>query len=94
MAARKAATKALSDKTCKEITDLIVGYVLNELSPTVRRHFRQHLRICPDCASFLNTYKKTVASTRSLRAQDLPAKVRKNILDFLRARMGKSELDS
>ena len=93
MAARKTATKVLSNKTCKEITDLIVGYLHNELRPAVKRDFRQHLRICPDCVSFFNTYKKTVASIRSLRVEDIPAKVRKNILDFLRARRGKSELD-
>jgi anti-sigma factor RsiW len=86
-------TEALSAQTCKEITDLIVGYLRDELSPNIRRDFRQHLRICPDCASFLNTYKKTVASTRSLRAQDLPAAVRKNILDFLRARKAKEEAE-
>jgi hypothetical protein len=93
MAARKAATKALSDKTCKEITDLMVGYLRDELSAGVRRDFRRHLRICPDCASFLSTYKKTLVATRSLRARDLPATVRKNILDFLRARKARIEPD-
>jgi anti-sigma factor RsiW len=93
MAARKAATRALSDETCKEITDLIVGYLRDELSPNIRRDFRQHLRICPDCASFLNTYKKTVASTRSLRVRELPATVRENVLDFLRSRRGKRAPD-
>ena len=83
--------EALSAQSCKEIADLIVGYLRDELSPNIRRDFRQHLRICPDCVSFLNTYKKTVASTRSLRVRELPAKVRKNILEFLHARKAKGE---
>jgi hypothetical protein len=81
--------EASSARSCKEIADLIVGYLRDELSPNIRRDFRQHLRICPDCVSFLNTYKKTVASTRSLRVRELPTQVRKNILEFLHARKAK-----
>jgi hypothetical protein len=90
MAARKMATKVLNNKTCKQITDLVYAYLNDRLKPTVKRDFQQHLRICPDCASFLNTYKKTVGMTRSLRAEDMPSKVRENILDFLRRRIRKT----
>jgi hypothetical protein len=85
--------EASSAQSCKEIADLIVGYLRDELSPNIRRDFRQHLRICSDCVSFLNTYKKTVASSRSLRVRELPAKVRKNILEFIHARKAKGEAE-
>jgi Putative zinc-finger len=90
MAARKMATKVLTDKTCKQITDLVYAYLNDKLSRTVKRDFQQHLRVCPDCVSFLNTYKKIVGMTRSLRAEDMPSKVRENILDFLRRRIRKT----
>jgi hypothetical protein len=90
MAARKMATKVLTNKTCKQIADLVYAYLDDRLKPTVKRDFQQHLRICPDCVSFLNTYKKTVGMTRSLRAEDMPSKVRENILDFLRRRIRKT----
>ena len=86
MAARKATTKVLTNKTCKQMTDLVFGYLNKTLGPRVKRDFDQHLRICPDCVFFLNTYAKTVALTRSVRAEDMPAKVRNNILEFLRRR--------
>jgi hypothetical protein len=89
MAARKTAARLLTKRTCKQITDLVYGYLNDTLSPTVKRDFQQHLRVCPDCVSFLNTYKKTMGITRSLRAEDMPFKVRKNILDFLRRRVRK-----
>ena len=87
MAARKA--KPLTNKTCKEIADLILGYLHGQLSPTVRRDFQRHLRICPDCVSFLKTYKKTGSVTGSIRPEEIPTTVRNNILDFLRGRLRK-----
>jgi hypothetical protein len=52
----------------------------------IKREFDQHLRICPDCVAFLNTYRKTVAVAKSVRAADMPEQVRRNILGFLQAR--------
>jgi hypothetical protein len=89
MATRKAAI-ASTNKTCKEITELIFEYVNDTLSPAVKRDFHRHLRICPDCVKFLNTYKKTASVTRSIRPEEIPPRVRSNILDFLRARLRKS----
>jgi hypothetical protein len=37
--------------------------------------------------SFLNTYKKTTAVTKSVKQGDIPAHVRDNILTFLRKRI-------
>jgi len=86
MPARKPAAKTLTNKTCKQITELVYDYLNNALGQRVKRDFMQHLAICPDCVSFLNTYKKTAQITRSVRVEDMPAKVRDNILAFLRRR--------
>ena len=90
MAARKKATKLFTNRTCKEITALIYGYLNDTLSPSVKRDFKRHLRLCPDCVSFLKTYKKTMVASQSLRPAEMPANVRDNILDFLRNRIRKS----
>jgi len=76
------------------MTNLIFGYLNNTLSGSVMRDFRRHLRVCPDCVNFLNTYKKTVTTSRSLRPEDMPAIVRQNILGFLRKRIRKNALRS
>lgn len=89
MATRRTAA-VLTNKTCKEITDLLYRYLNDQLSPRVKRDFQRHLRICRDCVNFLNTYKKTVSVTRSIRPEEIPPEVRNNILDFLRARLRKS----
>jgi Putative zinc-finger len=94
MTPRKKATKILTNRTCKEITGLIFGYLNDTLSPSVRRDLKRHLRICPDCVNFLNTYKKTASVTRSIRPEEIPPRVRNNILDFLRGRIRKSGTNS
>jgi Putative zinc-finger len=93
MATRKTAS-ASTNKSCKEITDLIFGYLNDRLSPAVKRDFERHLRICPDCVNFLNTYKKTADVTRSISPEEIPPGIRENILDFLRGRMRKSGTSS
>ena len=77
----------MSGKTCKQIADLLGDYLNGKLRPTVKREFAKHLSICPDCVSFVNTYKKTMQSTATLRAEDLPPKVRDNVIDFLRKKL-------
>jgi hypothetical protein len=80
----KAPGSTLSAETCKQITDLVLDFLAGKLGPTVNQRFKKHLRICPDCVSFMKTYKKTVQATGSLPVAQIPAKVRDNILAFLR----------
>lgn len=49
---------------CKDITDLILDYLTEQLDPKTVRAYEKHLRICPDCVAFLRTYKKTMELTR------------------------------
>ena len=78
MAERKKGQEILTNKTCKQMTDLVFNYLNDKLSPNVKRDFQQHLQICPDCVNFLDTYKKTVSVTRSIRPEEIPPKVRNN----------------
>ncbi len=87
MVKRKAAAKALTNKTCRQISELVFDYLNEKLTPATKLDFEQHLSICPDCVSFLNTYKTTVAVSGSVKVEQLPPKVRDNILDFLRKRI-------
>ena len=87
MAIRKTGKEILTNKTCKQISDLVLGYWRDELSPSTRRDFERHLSVCPDCVSFLNTYKKTVGAAHSIEPEKMPHKVRANILRFLRKQL-------
>ena len=83
----KTTRRPLSAKTCKQIADLMLDYLTDKLSPTVKQEFARHLSICPDCVSFVNTYKKTVQSTATLHTEEIPPKVRDNVLGFLRKKL-------
>jgi len=91
MNARKTSVKSLSNGTCKQISDLVLDYLTDKMRPRTKRDFQQHLRICPDCVNFVRTYRKTVKVTRSVRYEDIPSKMRKRVLTFLRAKMGKTQ---
>lgn len=71
------------DMMCDDITDLILDYLAGELPPDILMEFEEHLRMCPDCVAFLNTYKKTVQVTRSLQYKDIPPAMEKRVRQFL-----------
>jgi hypothetical protein len=58
------------DYPCRAAISLISNYLVGSIAPSVRVDFERHLSFCPDCAAFLQTYKKTIEVTREfLRSQ-------------------------
>lgn len=84
--------KSKKAEICAKITSLIIDYVSGALNPRTSRMFEQHLRICPDCVGFLNTYKKTIQLTRSLRYEDIPTKMVERVDRFLQRKIQKNSL--
>lgn len=80
------------DDSCERMTELILDYLTDRLAARVKSEFEQHLKICPDCVSFLNTYKKTVALSGAVVPEAIPAKVRSNVLAFLRQKIHRATL--
>ena len=62
--------------SCEAETKLIGDYLSDNLDAWHRQAFESHLAACPDCVSFVATYKKTIALTRSFlhlaRTQEAP----------------------
>jgi anti-sigma factor RsiW len=50
--------------TCRELADFIMDYLSGELAPESRTSFEEHLAVCPNCVSYLSTYKATVHLSR------------------------------
>lgn len=46
--------------TCQELIEFLMDYLDGELAPRVHEHFDQHLAICRDCRSYLDSYQETV----------------------------------
>lgn len=75
------------DLTCQQVTALLVEYFTEALAPKTLQALQEHLRICEDCLAFLNTYRATIQTTRTLRYDDMPAALQDRLLSFLRTRM-------
>jgi anti-sigma factor RsiW len=62
-----------------------------ELDPETVSAFEEHLRLCSDCVAFLNTYKKTVEATPSLRYESIPAELERRVRRFVQQRMKRGQ---
>ena len=60
--------------TCKEVIDFIMAYLDAELSPEQRHEFERHLKVCPSCVNYLESYKTTVSMGKAaMQDPDEPA---------------------
>ena len=61
----KPRTVSEADHSCEAEIALIGNYLAGSIAPSAHLDFERHLSLCPDCAAFLKTYKKTIEVTRS-----------------------------
>jgi anti-sigma factor RsiW len=69
--------------SCRELVELLCDYVSDELPPERRDHVDQHLRHCPSCAAYLQSYTSVIQMTRSLPAAPLPPGLVQRLSDAL-----------
>lgn len=76
-------------KTCKEIIDLLSEYLDGDLPGEDLGAFEAHMALCPPCVDFLDHLKRTRSLVRSLRCDEVPKDVQRQLRAFLeRARKG------
>ncbi|MFQ5899174.1 MAG: anti-sigma factor family protein [Candidatus Methylomirabilia bacterium] len=73
-------------RSCRDLVDLLGAYLDGELDPGTARALEAHLADCHECTAFINTYRSTVRTTRQLREEELPPKLRERMLAFLAQR--------
>jgi anti-sigma factor RsiW len=50
----------VQDLSCREFTDFILAYLDGELQTRARALFEAHIRDCPPCLDYLDSYRQTV----------------------------------
>lgn len=50
--------------TCRELVAFLVDYLEGSLPADRRASFEEHLRLCPGCTEYLDSYRETVRLTR------------------------------
>ena len=72
------------DLTCAEVVELVTDYLEGALAAPERARFERHLAGCEGCTSYLDQMRHTIATTGRLGADDLPARLREDLLDAFR----------
>jgi anti-sigma factor RsiW len=56
--------------TCREFVEFLMEFINEELEPDRRRLFLRHIAGCRDCAAYLESYRTTVALSRTCADSD------------------------
>ena len=72
---------------CQECVEFLADYLDGALPATDARAFEEHLRLCPPCVAFVDTYRKTTTICRDRLAVEMPVEVGHSIVAFLRTRI-------
>jgi anti-sigma factor RsiW len=67
------------DLTCKELVELITGYLDGSLRGRLRRRFESHLAACDGCTRYMAQFAATIRATGSL-AQEQVSDEQKTVL--------------
>src|SRR5262245_7980905 len=70
--------------TCRELVELLIDFVSDELPPEHRQRIEQHLRCCPPCEAYLASYQTTIRLTRQLPCEPLPPQLEQRLRAALR----------
>lgn len=57
------------DLTCREIVELVTGYLEGTLPEAQRRPFERHIALCPNCDTYLAQMRQTIDSLGELGAE-------------------------
>lgn len=51
--------------TCKQLIGFIADYLDGTLPKRERSAFEKHLRVCPDCVNYLDSYQMTIRAGKA-----------------------------
>lgn len=61
-----------TDLTCRDMVELVTGYLEETLPAPERARFEQHLEGCDGCSRYLDQMRTTIRLTGSLREEAIP----------------------
>lgn len=70
--------------TCRELVELLIDFVSDELPVDQRQRLEQHLRRCPPCEAYLDSYRTTIRLTRQLPCEPIPPELKARLISALR----------
>ena len=69
--------------TCRELAELLFDFASGQLPPEHRGQVEQHLRLCPSCVAYVESYRLTIRMTRRLGRPPLPHRLTQRLRELL-----------
>jgi anti-sigma factor RsiW len=77
-----------SELECRQIAELLGDYLDGSLPNHTRELLEFHIDGCAPCVAFVNTYRGTIAATRTLPETPMPTELKNRLLRVLREQRG------
>ncbi len=73
--------------TCREAIDVLADFLDQTLTVELAVQLEEHLRDCPPCRAYLNTYRKTRELTGQTGRVEMPEEMKRRLYRFLLDRL-------
>ena len=73
--------------TCREAISLLADYLEATLAPDLFEQLEAHLRDCPPCIAYLNTYRRTREVAAGASQTEMPDEMKARLRAFLLERL-------
>ena len=77
--------------TCKDAIDVLADYLESVLDAEMLAALERHLRDCPPCRAYLNTYRKTRDLAGQAGRVAMPAEMKRRLHRLLLAELGRRD---
>lgn len=57
---------------CRELVELLIDFVSGDLAPEHCERIEQHLRRCPPCLAYVESYRLTIKLCKKLPPEPVP----------------------
>jgi anti-sigma factor (TIGR02949 family) len=69
--------------TCKDVIAILGDYLEGAVPEESLQRFEEHLRDCPPCVAYLNTYKRTRELAAAAARVEMPEEMKRRLREFL-----------
>lgn len=74
--------------TCRDMVQFLMDYLSEDLPSDTREVFERHINACPDCVTYLATYRETIVLCREsfkLREEEVSVEVPEDLVQAILA---------
>ncbi len=84
----------LTRMNCKQFAELISEYIEMRMPKRQTRSCDRHLKVCIDCANYLDQMRRTIELTGRLSEHDIPAEALDELLAMFRVALVPDDSES